>query len=49
MDKKQLDLQEVQDFWSMNPMIYNSDKSESPEQILESSVSKVRMKGVVFA
>ena len=45
MDKKQLDIQEVQDFWSMNPMIYNSDKSESPEQIFENSVSKVRMKG----
>jgi hypothetical protein len=44
VDKKQTEIQDVQDFWSMNPMIYNSGKSESPEQIFENSVSKVRLK-----
>ncbi len=45
MDKKQIEIQDVQDFWTKNPMIYNSAKSISPEQILENSVSKIREKG----
>ena len=45
MDKKQIDIQDVKHFWSKNPMIYNSAKSMSPEQILENSVSKMRLKG----
>ena len=45
MDKKQLNIQNVKDFWTKNPMIYNSAESISPEQILENSVSKIREKG----
>jgi len=45
MDKKQLNIQDVKDFWTKNPMIYGSDKRKNPEQLLENSVSKLRQKG----
>jgi hypothetical protein len=40
MDKEQIDIQDVQDFWTKNPMIYGSEKHMYPEQLLENSVSK---------
>jgi SAM-dependent methyltransferase len=45
MDKKQNDIQEVQDFWTKNPMTYGIDKNKNPEQIIENSVSKLRLTG----